>query len=146
VIELPVGAGADPAPTAPVGPAPRIEGKTVLVVDDDAAVGEILKDILSVDRHRVERVANGRLALDRLAEAHYDVIVSDVRMPDLDGRGLYEALKGRSPHLIERLVFVTGDSLDAATLSFLDKNAVPLLHKPVAIGDLLETVQSVLRR
>jgi two-component system NtrC family sensor kinase len=146
-IELPASVDTiDTTAAAPPGPAPRIKGKTVLVVDDDAAVGEVLTEILGVDRHQVEWAANGNVALRRLAEANYDVILSDVRMPELDGRGLYEALKGRQPHLVERLVFVTGDSLDAATLAFLDQNEVPLLHKPFIIGDLLETVQSVLRR
>jgi len=147
VIELPVGAEVDtPTTVAPPGPADRIEGKSVLVVDDDPGVGEVLTEILAVDRHHVELVENGAVALRRLAEASYDVILSDVRMPELDGRGLYEALKGRQPHLVERLVFVTGDSLDAGTLAFLDQTEVPLLHKPFIIGALLETVQSVLRR
>jgi CheY-like chemotaxis protein len=60
--------------------------------------------------HRVVTANSGREALERIASEHYDVILTDIRMPDLDERALYEEIKRRWPELAERVVFVTGDT------------------------------------
>ena len=95
-----------PSPCLAGGAAARI-----LVVDDEPEVGQLLLDILERDGHRVDRASSGREALERLAEREVDLILSDLRMPDLDGPALYRELAARRPELLARLVFVTGDTL-----------------------------------
>ena len=69
----------------------------ILIVDDEAEIRDALADILKGARHRVVTATSGREALQRMAAAHYDVILTDIRMPDLDGRALYQAIERRWP-------------------------------------------------
>ena len=72
---------------------------------------QLLADILERDGHRVERALSGRDALARLGDGPVDLIISDLRMPDMDGPALYRALARERPELARRMVFVTGDTL-----------------------------------
>ena len=85
-IALPVGtvgaAGIDAGPA----PSPSASQRTILVVDDEADIRDMLAEILTGARHRVVAVSSGREALVRMAAERYDVILADIRMPDLDGR------------------------------------------------------------
>ena len=74
--------------------------RSILVVDDEAEIRETLAEILTGAQHRVVTAASGREALERMAVEHYDVILTDVRMPDLDGRALYREIERRWPKLL----------------------------------------------
>ncbi len=111
-IALPVGAVDAPAPTTAHRRSKTNPGqRTILVVDDEAEIRETLAEILTGAQHRVVTVASGREALERMAAEHYDVILTDIRMPDLDGRALYQEIERRWPGRAARVVFVTGDTL-----------------------------------
>ena len=129
-ISLPVGTvearGVDAAPT----PKTSAHGLTILVVDDEAEIRETLAEILSGARHRVVTASSGREALERLATQHYDVILTDIRMPDLDGRALYQEIEQRWPGLGRRVVFVTGDTLASASREFVSDSGRPVIEKP----------------
>ena len=64
--------------------------------------------------------ANGHLALAQLQKRPYDLILCDLRMPKLDGPGLYRCLAQDQPQLLPRFIFVTGDTLSPAAKTFLD--------------------------
>jgi PAS domain S-box-containing protein len=74
-------------------------GLKVLVVDDDAGVCESLKDLLEAERCRIETAASGVHALECLGRAPFDVVLSDVVMPDMDGYELYQTVKKKTPKL-----------------------------------------------
>jgi CheY-like chemotaxis protein len=80
-----------------------------LVVDDDAAVRAVVADALAPDGHAVDLAQDGVDALYLLKRRTYDVIVSDLRMPMLDGPGLYRALQQRYAAVLPRVIFVTGE-------------------------------------
>ena len=61
-------------------------------MDDEPGIAKALTRLLRRDGHTVDTAANGRLALAKLQERAYDLILSDLRMPELDGPGLYRAL------------------------------------------------------
>lgn len=122
-----------------------IRGKRILVVEDEKLIAVLLGDMLGGDGHHVDIVHTGRAALDKLAAGAYDLIVSDLRMPVLDGRGLYRELEERHPEMLPRIVFVTGSALDAGNDSFLLSAKVPWLAKPFTIHALHELTQKVLR-
>jgi CheY-like chemotaxis protein len=65
--------------------------------------------------------------LAKLRERPYDLILSDLRMPELDGPGLYRALEQHAPPLCRRFIFLTGDTLSPETLAFFAQHGVPLL-------------------
>jgi CheY-like chemotaxis protein len=74
----------------------------------------------------------------------YDLILSDVRMPDLDGPALYREVERRHPNLLQRFIFLTGDIMSPETSQFLAQTAVPCLSKPFTLEMVREVVQRVL--
>jgi PAS domain S-box-containing protein len=144
-VDLPVGtASASPAAAMEVA-LPRITGRRILVVDDESEVGDLMREILGQDGHSVDVCTDGHAALAKLETGEYDVILSDIRMPELDGPGLYQALERDRHHLIRRFVFVTGDVLDPATKALIEKAMVPSLHKPFTADALRDVVQRALQ-
>jgi len=131
---------------APSTPADVIRGRHVLVVDDEPLVAGLLAEMLEDDGHRVDVAGNGRVALDRVAAQTFDVIISDFKMPGLDGAGLYEGLARHDPRLRERLVFISGDTLTPETRRFIESTGVPTLDKPFDAAQVRRVVQAVLRR
>jgi PAS domain S-box-containing protein len=145
-IELPVGAP-DAADAPAPAEAPRsgaVPARSILVVDDEAQVAELLGEILSLDGHRVVKAGDGLVALAELGRATYDLVVSDLRMPGLDGPGLYRAAAQRFPGIEKRFVFVTGDTLEPATREFLDTCIAPHLAKPFTVDEALRVLSAAL--
>ena len=103
----------------------------ILVVDDEPEVGQMLIDILERDGYRVDRANSGREALSRLRTSKVDLILSDLRMPDLDGPALYRELAAQRPELLSRIVFMTGDTLSGDMTGFLSETGLRLLEKPL---------------
>jgi CheY-like chemotaxis protein len=116
----------------------------VLLVEDDVWVAEVLADGLETDGHTVEVAANGLLALAKIETHTYDVIISDLRMPELDGRGLYREIDRWQPALLSRLIFITGAAERPEYQRFLQEIGVPILPKPFDVADLLQAVRLVL--
>ena len=121
-----------------------IRGKRILVVEDEPIIAGLLSDMLMADGHEVDAVNTGRAALERLAVQDYDLIVSDLRMPVLDGRGLYRELEANHPEMLRRILFVTGSALDPGNEEFLARTRVPWLAKPFSITELTRLTQKVL--
>src|SRR5262249_9329827 len=90
---------------------PGAGGRMILIVDDEADIVDTYAEILAADGHRCDAAENGRVALERVAARRYDLILSDLRMPELDGPGLHRALLGRDPAMADRILFLTGDTL-----------------------------------
>ena len=148
VVELPV--GTHPTETATPSHAPGMQPpvtqKHILILDDEAEVVETLAELLSIDAHLVDIATTGAMALDKLQKHSYDLILSDLRMPETDGPAFYRALRHNHPALCERVVFLTGDRLSPEFRSFLEQTAVPTLGKPVTLMELRRAVQQVLQR
>ncbi len=104
----------------------------------------MLAEILSLDGHRIETAASGNVAMRVLAERSVDVILSDMRMPDVDGPGLYLRIKNAYPELLERMVFITGDTLGPANRAFLERTGLPYLEKPLSPDEVRQVVQQLL--
>jgi PAS domain S-box-containing protein len=118
-------------------------GLAVLVVDDEDAVREALKDILEVVGHDVVVTASGREALECINAHRYDVILTDIRMPDIDGRALYGEIRQRWPNLAHRVVFVTGDTLTATVREFADQCGCTVIEKPFLPAEVRNVVAEV---
>ena len=76
-----------------------LSGLRILVVDDDAGVCQSLQDLLEEERCNIETAASGVLAMEWLGRQEFDVVVSDVVMPDMDGYQLYQTVKNKMPYL-----------------------------------------------
>jgi CheY-like chemotaxis protein len=86
---------------------------------------------------------NGREALEAADRETFDLIISDLRMPELGGRELYEELARRHPAAAARLVFSTGDAVRGDTLAFLESLDRPYLHKPFSLAELRTLLSAV---
>jgi signal transduction histidine kinase/CheY-like chemotaxis protein len=114
---------------------------TALVVDDEPEVAEVLALFASRTGYQVETAGNGVEAKALLAAKDYDVILSDLRMPQLDGPALHDWLADEKPHLLGRIGFVTGDTLGQTAAGFIARTGCPVLEKPFtgkAVRALLE--------
>ena len=92
----------------------------------------MLATVLADEGYEVDVACNGRLALEKIEAQDYDLIFSDLRMPELDGVGLYRELERWQPDLLRRLVIITGTSAHPEYESFLTETHVPFLEKPSA--------------
>jgi two-component system NtrC family sensor kinase len=91
----------------------------------------------------VVTVGSGHEALERLAAEDFDAVLTDVRMPGLDGRALYQEIARRWPHRADRVVFVTGDTLSSALNEFVSDSGRPVIHKPFLPGDVRRVVEEL---
>jgi PAS domain S-box-containing protein len=114
--------------------------RTVLVVDDEEEIREALTEILSGARHRVVTASSGREALELMASERYDAILTDIRMPDLDGRALYQEIERRWPGQARRVIFVTGDTLASALREFVSQSGRPVIEKPFLPSEVRRVV------
>lgn len=136
-----------PATTMPVATpssSPAKPGVSILLVDDEPEVRDVLAELLAGEGHRVDTAEDGQAALERLEQTTYDLIVSDLRMPRLDGPGLYREVARWRPELAKRFVFTTGDTLSPEMQQFLEEVALPQLPKPFDAEDVHEVLKLAL--
>jgi len=151
IVELPiVPCGTAPAPAEPVPaertPDPRAADRRLLIVDDEPGIVDVLVEVLGGNGYTVETANNGAEALNRIASNRYDLIISDLCMPEVDGRKLYEAVHEKDPELASRIIFVTGDTVSNNSRAFLEKTGSTWLSKPFSIGEVEELVSNFLQR
>ena len=115
----------------------------VLVVDDEPEVAELLAEILRSAGLDTTLVHSGQEAMQWLEEHSCDLVLSDIRMPDMDGPALWRALKEQHPGLASRMAFITGDTLSASIAPFLEETGLPWLEKPFTPEQLLALVARI---
>jgi len=122
------------------------EGCRMLVVDDEPVVLELLVDLYQGRGYRVDTAGNGKEALEKLCADSYDLVISDIRMPEMGGVELYLRLLEQSPELRDRILMMTGDVVDHETESFLEAQGATLIHKPLEVRELVSAVDQILSR
>jgi signal transduction histidine kinase/CheY-like chemotaxis protein len=151
VMELPVisnPAAARPAAVAPLaapaGQPSAVPAGRILVVEDEPTVAQLIVDVLREEGHQVEAVLDSQEGLTRISRTHYDLVICDLRMPRLDGPAFYAALVSAGSPVQNRIIFVTGDTLAARTLEFLEGHNRPYLAKPFLVEELKLAVNRML--
>lgn len=135
VVELPLaGSGETAGMTQAIRPPGA--GLTVLVLDDDADVLRTTAELLELDGHAVVPALTARQALGFLAGADPDVIISDIRMPDIDGLEFHRLVAARRPALAGRFIFATGDTLSPDVARHIREMGRPCLEKPFLPDDI----------
>jgi CheY-like chemotaxis protein len=117
----------------------------ILVVEDEALAAMAIEDFLSRKGYRVTLAVDGQEAVERLRAELVDVVITDLRMPRLDGRGLIRELRGMSPTLpvIVMTGFLASESGDDA-LTNGTWRPLEILSKPVSPQAILDTLQRML--
>ena len=116
----------------------------ILLVDDDPLITGLVVDMLDIDGYEVETAPNGVDALYRLESRRYDLIVTDLHMPKLDGSGFYRELVERRLHPSTKIIFLTGTAAGSEEQRFVQDAGLPLLFKPFNIVELIDLVRNVL--
>ncbi len=116
----------------------------VLVVDDDAAVGPVLRALLKQGGHRATWVSSAAEALATFDAEPFDVILTDLRMPGMDGMGLLEALAERAPDV--PVIMLTAHANVENAVEAMKRGAADFLAKPFDRDEVLFTVDKALRK
>ncbi len=148
ILEFPIASAADVAPVLfRPDSKPPMPVKTpklhLLVVDDEESILHLVQEILSSEGHRVETAGSGQAALELILQHDYDVIVSDWKMPGLNGINLYQELLGRKPEAARRMLFMTGDVIKESFQQFLKQHARTCLPKPFALREFHGAVAGI---
>ena len=144
-VELPVGAGAlkAPLPRQTESSTEAVDGSTVLVVEDEAALGAAVAESLQDAGFIVDRASDGQEALERVRQRHFDLIICDLKMPRVGGMEFYRELETAKPEMTRRIMFVTGDVAGTDAERFLEQTGTRWLAKPFRLKDLLRAARDM---
>ena len=114
----------------------------ILVVDDDLAVRTMLAEALATAPYEVDTVPDGPTALDRLGASEYDLVITDLKMPGMDGLSVIRAVRKLSPYL--PIVIITGYSTEASAIEAINLGVQGYLLKPFRVPRILEVTAKAL--
>lgn len=120
--------------------APTVRTGRILVVDDEAALAQMLCEALERAGHRVVAAGDGREALQRLEEGSFDLVISDVKMPGMDAWQFLAEIDRRHPQMKERVLLTTGDTVSSEPEELARRERLELIAKPFDIDNLLARV------
>ena len=154
VVELPLAALEDDespeSEASTVKPVDRLAGrregvgKRVLVIDDEEAILQMVRDALSEHGYEVDIARDGESALRRLGQKPYDLALCDWKMPGLNGQQVYERIRASNPRLSERMIFITGDVINDKTQKFLSECKKVCLSKPFSLEEFRSAIGKAL--
>jgi len=119
-------------------------GQRILVVDDEPTILDLLVDILDGGGYRVDTASNGVEAARKIRGEHYDAVLTDIRMPQMNGMQLYDEILDTRPEFEGKFLFVTGDLIDPVTSSYVKRVGVRTIAKPLDIQVVLQALEEVL--
>ncbi|HEX3176260.1 MAG TPA: GAF domain-containing protein [Methylomirabilota bacterium] len=142
-LELPVVPPPAPEPVAGERRVGSGAGKMALVVEDEPAVRDLIVTLLADSGWHVDVASGGRAALEHLRRQAYDLVVSDMRMPEGDGEELYRSAVAHAGDYRARFIFITGDTAGPRAWDFLEGADAPVVEKPFRPSTLQSAVDRV---
>ncbi|HLA00298.1 MAG TPA: ATP-binding protein [Thermodesulfovibrionales bacterium] len=144
IIEFPIlkmAVEASPASSAKVSHTQlAAKGRRALVLDDEHTILALLNEILSDAGFHVDVTATGDEALKMLKGRAYDLIISDLKMPGMNGKEFYHKVKSIKPDAANKIIFISGDTVSDGTQTFLKDTGNLFLKKPFTIEDLMKVI------
>ena len=122
----------------------RINIKRVLVVEDESIIAMICARTLVAEGFQVDVAVNGEVALDMWRKKNYDLCISDVRTPQMNGMELFRKLESENPEAVKKFIFTTGDVLSSSIKEFLEATGRLYLPKPFTPEELRAIVRKAL--
>ena len=116
----------------------------ILVVDDERSIRNTLKDILEFEKHQVALAENGKEGLEIAENNFFDLIFSDIRMPEMDGVELLMALKEKG--IEAPVVMISGHGTIDTAVDCIKKGAFDFIEKPIDLNRLLITIKNVMEK
>lgn len=121
------------------------ERRHILVVDDEVVIRDILERVLAERNFNVDVAESGEEGLRKMEEQEYDIYLLDIKMPGVDGKDLYENIKNKHPYLVNRIIFITGDTVTRSTQDFLESTGRIYVSKPFDFASLITSIEAVIR-
>jgi DNA-binding NtrC family response regulator len=118
--------------------------KHLLIVDDESALREAIAERLADHSYIVEQAATGEQALERLADFAFDILITDLRLPGIDGRKVVEAALERYPDIIP--IVITGYGTVKDAVEAIKQGAADFITKPFQFDALLHVLRSALEQ
>ncbi len=115
----------------------------ILVVDDEPVVLEGVRRILEGDRYSVETCTNGRAALVRLQKQDFDMVITDLKMPEMKGQELLKAIKILQPEI--PIIIITGNITVGNAIDTMKNRTIDYILKPFSPDQLREKVARVFK-
>ncbi len=112
----------------------------ILVIDDEKAIRNSLKDILEYEKHEVSLAEDGKQGLKMLEEANFDVVLCDIKMPGIDGIEVLE--KAMANGTEARFIMISGHGTVDTAVEAIKKGAFDFIEKPLDLNRLLITVKN----
>ena len=116
----------------------------VLVADDEAKLGKLVAEALELDGHAVSRAQGGRAALVELAARPYDVVITDLRMPEVDGLQVLREARRKEPP--PEVIVMTAYGTAESAVEAMKSGAADYLTKPFAMDELRMRVERLVAR
>ncbi|MGH9734254.1 MAG: PAS domain S-box protein [Candidatus Acidiferrales bacterium] len=133
------------APPKDARPADLFEGRSVLVVDDEESIREIVQEGLQARGFQVDCAESVSAALDLLARRAYDFVLCDFNLPGKRGTELFEQIRGTSSQPSQAFIFMTGDLVEPAKTAELKQRGAHILQKPFQVSALASLLTQVLQ-
>lgn len=146
IVSLPASDRLEAPDEAPKPASAASRGLTCLVVDDEREVGDMIADVLGRDGFQVTVARSGEEALAQLEKNAFALILSDLKMPNMDGRRLFRHISDFHPAALDKLAFLTGDTISPDARSFLNTTKRPYIEKPVKPVDLRAFASRIVQR
>jgi CheY-like chemotaxis protein len=121
-----------------------IKRKSVLLVEDEPCIALVCVRTLIAEGFQVDIAVNGEIALEMWRKKDYDLCISDIRTPRMNGIELYRQLESECPEAVYKFIFTTGDMLSGNIKTFLEETGRPCLPKPFTPENLRAIVKTVL--
>jgi len=123
-----------------------LQNKSVMVVDDEIRITELICDVLMRHGAQVQVAGSSVDACERLCEREYDLIIYDQLMPGLNGESLYQLVRSENRVGSPLFLFMTGEAITAEARQFYAQSGVQYLRKPFRIQDLVDAIEGLLSR
>jgi DNA-binding response OmpR family regulator len=118
--------------------------RKILVVDDEETVRDFCRTLLTEAGYQVEIAVNGLDALDKLKDSTFDLVITDINMPELDGIGLYLNSVREHTYLHNRFLFMSGNlSINEHATSIILQIGRGIIRKPFEIKDFLGAIEEL---
>ena len=120
------------------------EPARILIVDDDESIREVLTSILTDEGYIVDAVDTGEKAIKATHEKFYNLVLIDIRLPDIEGTKLLTELKDTVPKM--RKIIITGYPTLQNAIEAVNKGADAYIVKPINMDEALKTIREQLRK
>ncbi len=123
-----------------------IKRRKALIIEDEPMIRRICSRVLVAEGFDVDCAVDGLAAKEVIREGRYEICLSDILTPGMNGMELYGYLEQEYPAMTERIIFTTGDLLSPVVKDFLNAGDKTFILKPFTPADLKEKIGQIMRR